>query len=79
MAPALNQEDEDVSISLTDELTELCAARARARFSDVARRERMAAAGDFARYRFRDLGGDKLSTKDDSRFSSDGIRRAEKE
>ena len=72
----LNQEDADVVLSLTNDLTELCAAKAR--FADVSRREIATASGDLARYRFRPLAGTKRSTRDARRFSPEDLRRVEK-
>ena len=72
----LNQEDVEVVLSLTNELTELCASNAR--FTDVTRREVTAAAGDLVRYRFRTLEGANRSTRGARQFFLGDIRRVEK-
>ena len=74
--PVLAQEDRDKVLSMTDELTDLCATHAR--FSDVSRREITTASADLSRYRFKSLEGVGLSTKDSRRFFLDDLRRVAK-
>ena len=63
-------------LSLTNELTELCATHAR--FTDVTRRELATAAGDLVRYRLRTLEGANRPTRDSRRFFLGDLLRVEK-
>ena len=74
--PVLAQEDTDTALSLTNELTGLCATRDR--FSDVNRREITAAANDLSMYRSKSFGTAKRSTREARRFFPDGLRLVEK-
>ena len=72
----LAAEDTDAVLSWANELTEICAARAR--FSDVGRNELTLAANDLAMYRFKSLETAKRSTRETRRFFPDDLRRADK-